>query len=99
MVKGNLREVGERFAVVGRHPGGVERAAVVRHVRVRVAQRPAQTLELQVEQCVAAQALTRVEQLRRGRGAETGHAGSLPMVRLVPRNSAMTSSPRRTVTS
>ena len=96
--EGKSREVGKRPAVVGRDARGLEGAPVVRHVRVRMLQRPAKALELQVEQRVAAQALSRVEQLDRWRCAG-GHAGSLSIVRLVPRNSAMTSSPRRTVTS
>ena len=42
-----LREVRERLQVARMHAGGVELAPVVRHVVVRVRERPAQALELQ----------------------------------------------------
>src|SRR5436309_11662232 len=45
-----LCQVGKRAAVLRLHPRGVELPAVMRHVVVRVLQRPAQPLELQLLQ-------------------------------------------------
>src|SRR6185312_4124875 len=61
-------QVGEVAAVVGVHAGGVERPAVVRHVVVRVPQRPAQPFALQFAQLVDVGTLDRL-QLVRTRGA------------------------------
>ena len=69
-----LREVGERLADRRMHARGVELLPVVRHVVVRVRERPLQPLELQRCELVAARALDRLE-LGRARRFD-GHRAS-----------------------
>ena len=95
LVNGNLRQVGERAAVVRMHAGRIELGAVDGRVGVRVRQRGAQALELQRAQFVDAGLFDRLE----GKALHHGSCGmTWPWIcALLPRNIA-TTSPRWLVT-
>lgn len=112
------RQVLQRAAVLGPHPGRVELAAVQLDVVVRVPQRGPQVRELVGAQLLGAHPLTVVEEpvrrrlpsppvrrhtVRRRAVARHAVAPSGPVtpvrLRLRPRNSAITCSPRSTLTS
>jgi hypothetical protein len=91
------REVGELLQVVGMDAFRFERPAVVGDVVVRVANAPAQPLELQRAQLVGARALDRLELARQGSTRRHG-ASSLSATGMTVRPVSVAERPRTSAT-